>query len=80
MRKCFFEGNDCEGQLEESHDVPAYLFIYSGNRKGKKNVADKHGRHLLCKKHHEEYEYLLNKFLKETAKEFSEDYFNYGAS
>lgn len=74
MRKCFF----CKTteNLEESHDIPCYLFIDHGNRQGQKNEAYKHGRHLLCKKHHEDYENLLNHFLKKEAKKFSKRYFN----
>lgn len=73
MRKCFFCG--AIENLEESHDIPCYLFINYGNRQGQKNEADKHGRHLLCKKHHKEYEDLLNFFLKKEAKKFSIKYF-----
>ena len=64
-----------EKEIHESHDVPCYLFIKHGNRKGQKNEADKHGRHWLCKKCHDEYEDILNALLKKTAKEFSMVYF-----
>lgn len=43
--KCGFDYE--EKQLQESHDVPCWLF--SGDtRQVKKNQADKHGRHWLC--------------------------------
>lgn len=64
-----------ESQLDESHDIPCYLFIYSGNRKNQKNQADKYGRKWLCKKCHKEYESQLNTHLKLTAKSFSKKYF-----
>lgn len=73
MRECFVCGTTEE--LHESHDVPCYLFIYDGNRKSQKNQANGFGRHLLCKKHHEEYEKKLNEHLQLTAKLFSKRYF-----
>ena len=55
-----------EKDMHESHDVPCYLF--SGNRKGRKNQADKFGRHWLCKECHDRYEEEINYILKECAK------------
>ena len=60
-----------EPKLQESHDIPCYLFIYSGNRKGQKNEADKFGRHWLCKDCHEKYDEQLNSELKELAETFA---------
>ena len=70
--------NECkkdflEKEIHESHDVPCYLF--EGNRKGRKNQADKLGRHLLCKNCHDKYENKLREFLKKQALKFSESYF-----
>ena len=65
-----------EKDLQESHNIPCYLFIYSGNRKGQKKDADKLGRCWLCKNCHKEYEKLLNSLLKIKALEFSRRYFN----
>ena len=66
---CDFEEKD----LHESYDVPCYLF--EGNRKGRKNQADKFGRHWLCEYCHKKYEMSLMLFLRKKAKEFSNDYF-----
>jgi len=63
-----------EKDLEESHDIPCYLF--EGNRKGRKNQADKYGRHYLCKKCHKEYEENLILIFKSIAIKFSKKYFN----
>lgn len=41
--------------LEESHDVPCYIFK-GKDRNEKKQLADKEGRHWLCKKCHDIYE------------------------
>jgi len=46
-----------ENQLDESHDVPTYIF--DGERKVRKQQADKLGRHLLCGKCHKKYEGLV---------------------
>lgn len=62
-----------EKEMEESHDVPRYLF--DGFPNDRKNKADKFGRHWLCKKCHKEYEEELKSFLRIKAKEFSEQYF-----
>ena len=51
--KC--KGNFLEKDIEESHNVPLYLF--QGNTKNeRKNQADKYGRKNLCKKCHDNYE------------------------
>jgi len=62
-----------ECKIEESHDIPCYLF--EGNRKGQKNQADKFGRHQLCYICHHRYENELRLFLRTKAKQFSNDYF-----
>ena len=62
-----------ESEMQESHDVPCYLFI--GNRKARKNIADKFGRHWLCKNCHEIYEECMRNFLIKQAKELSLKYF-----
>ncbi len=47
-----------EDGIEESHDIPCYIF--PGNeRKERKQYADKYGRHWLCKKCHYEYDFLI---------------------
>ena len=58
--------------LEESHDVPCYLF--EGNRKGRKNQADKFGRHWMCHKCHRRYELTLINIFKEEAVRFAKKY------
>lgn len=80
-----------EKELDESHDVPCYLF--KGNKRNiRKNQADKYGRRWLCKECHKKYEmglafYLLkilpvdikNK-LKEKAQNFSKRWFYEGSN
>lgn len=44
-----------EDELEESHDIPCYLF-FGKDRNERKNQADKYGRHWLCIDCHEKYE------------------------
>lgn len=52
-QKC--HNNFPENQIQESHDIPVELF--EGNdRKERKNLADKHGRHNLCIGCHIEFE------------------------
>jgi len=46
-----------ENEIDESHDVPTYIF--SGDRKERKKEADKLGRHWLCKKCHNIYEKMI---------------------
>lgn len=55
-----------EAEIDESHDVPCYLF--EGNRKGRKNQADKYGRHYLCRECHKLYEESLRKYLLHESK------------
>ena len=62
-----------EKDLDLSHDVPCYLF--EGNRKGRKNKADKYGFRWLCKKCHKKYEEILRIQLISVAKIFSKKYF-----
>ena len=70
--KCFrdFEEKD----IHESHDVPTYL--WEGNRQGRKNQADKWGRHYLCKDCHDTYENQLRLSLRINAGQFANIYFN----
>lgn len=65
-----------ESEIQESHDVPCYLWFNLITRNERKNEADKWGRHHLCKKCHKEYEEELNLFLRMKAKEFSRRWFN----
>ncbi len=62
-----------EKDIQESHNIPCYLFV--GNRKGRKNQADKFGRHWLCQKCHKKYEYSLNLSLRIFAEKFGKEYF-----
>jgi hypothetical protein len=73
--KCFQCARDFpEREIEESHDVPCYLFV-GFNRKEKKNQADKFGRHWLCKKCHKEYEEGLRLTLKIHATKYAKVFF-----
>lgn len=61
--KCDFCKKDFEEKdIQESHDVPCYLF--EGNKKGRKNQADKFGRHYLCQRCHKLYEEQLRLVLR----------------
>lgn len=66
-----------EKEMHDSHDVPCYLF--EGNRKARKNQADKLGRHWLCNDRdnhcHKKYEKAIRKFLIEQAVKFASKYF-----
>jgi hypothetical protein len=63
-----------EREIEESHDVPCYLF--EGEfRNIRKNQADKFGRHWLCKKCHKQYEEALKFQFQLKAVEFAKEYF-----
>ena len=62
-----------EKDIHESHDVPTYL--WEGNRQGRKNQADKWGRHYLCKECHDKYEQILREHLRSIAKDYCEWYF-----
>lgn len=67
-------GNFLENEIEESHDVPCYLFD-GFNRRERKNQADKFSRHWLCRKCHNEYEEVLKDIFKIRAIEFSYKFF-----
>ncbi len=62
-----------EPDIQESHDVPCYLF--EGNRQGQKNQADKFKRRWLCKKCHQEYENALRLWLQKQAEGFGRVWF-----
>jgi len=64
-----------EREIQESHDVPCYLFIEVSSRRERKQLADKYCRRWLCVECHKKYESSLNKSLKSLAKLFSRDYF-----
>ena len=73
-----------ESEIQESHDVPKYIF------NGDKNQADKWGRHYLCKKCHDIYERIVpsiiisnldqqtKEIIKNKIKSFSLSYFKNG--
>lgn len=63
-----------ERDIEESHNVPCYLFK-GFNRKERKNQADKYERNTLCKKCHHLYEETLRIFLQRQARDFGIKYF-----
>lgn len=77
-----------ENEVHESHDIPRYIF--DGDKKQKKNQADKYGRHYLCKKCHDIYEKTIfaimvqslpikeRSFMITKGKEFSKKYFKRG--
>lgn len=73
MRCSFCGGEFEEREIQESHDVPCYLF--EGNRKGQKNQADKWGRTYLCERCHKIYENALREHLRNTAQEYANNYF-----
>lgn len=54
-----------EKEIDVSHDVPCYIFPGS-DRKEKKKIADKYGRHNLCKKCHDIYEKIIFSIMIET--------------
>jgi len=75
-----------ENEIEESHDVP--VFIFEGSKRNeRKNQADKWGRHNLCIKCHTIYEkkvasVMINSLnlqtkekLKKVASSFANKYF-----
>ena len=66
-----------ETDLQESHDVPCYLFI-GMNRRISKQHADKFSRRWLCESCHKKYEESLNIILIAEALEFSKKYFKDG--
>jgi protein-arginine kinase activator protein McsA len=61
-----------ENNLEESHDIPCYLWL-GMNRRLQKQRADKFGRHWLCKECHKSYENAMNISLKISAVKFSNE-------
>lgn len=78
-----------ENQVEDSHDVPVYLF--NGlTRNERKNKADKWGRHNLCKRCHDIYEKIIPSIivqdcdeiqlekLRNKVKSFAKKYFKEG--
>ena len=74
--KCDFCNKDFpEKDIDESHDVPCYLFYNIIGRRLKKQAADKFPRHWLCKSCHEIYEKELNDFLIKVAYDFAKQYF-----
>ena len=61
-----------EKDLDDSHDIPCYLFWNHGpTRKERKKIADLYPRHYLCKKCHYDYDEGLRISLVLTAKKFS---------
>lgn len=67
-------GKFTESEIDESHDVPCYLFGYR-NRRENKLEADKFGRHHLCKECHNQYEKKLRVNLISCADKFASKYF-----
>ena len=72
-QKCngYFEEKD----IQESHDVPCYLFYDIIGRRLKKQEADGYGRHWLCENCHEEYEKALSVILLLRSTDFSKWFF-----
>jgi len=62
-----------EKDIQESHDVPCYLFM-GMNRRESKQHADKFKRRWLCIKCHKDYERKLNILLKLQAIKFGENF------
>lgn len=71
-KKC--KGEFLEWQMDESHDVPCYLFD-GDSRREKKQQADKFGRRYLCKECHLKYENDLKLQFRIIAKQFANKYF-----
>ena len=63
-----------ENQIDESHDVPCYLFE-GIKRNIRKNQADKFGRRWLCHNCHVTYENKLRNILQQNAEIYSKIYF-----
>ena len=70
--KC--KGEFLEKDVQESHDIPTYLFW--GDRKIRKQEADLYKRRWLCVECHKEFEKKLQYHLINEAKRFAEEYFN----
>jgi hypothetical protein len=66
LKEFYFNGKF----IQESHDVPCYLFK-GETRAERKNQADKFGRHLLCLECHKKYELALQYHLRLSAIRFS---------
>ncbi len=76
-RNCFVCGETNEDLLQESHDVPCNLFwVFAKTRRERKQLADKYDRHILCKKHHKDFEKALGTYLIIKAIEFAKRKFN----
>ncbi len=75
MKCSFCESIFAENQIQESHDVPCYLFWDKGTRREQKNEADKWGRTYLCKRCHNIYEEALREHLKNVARDYARKYF-----
>lgn len=71
--KCLLDFED--KYIDESHDVPCYLFFSMENKKEKKQLADKFPRHHLCKGCHKDYELGLHMALIVKSMEYSEMFF-----
>lgn len=79
--KCTRCSNDYqEKDIDESHDVPCYLFYKEVGRNNKKNKADQYPRRWLCKRCHEQYEEGLHLTLIIQALKYSKEYFKDGNS
>jgi len=63
-----------EPKIQESHDVPCYLFK-GIERKERKSKADMFGRHWLCEECHEKYEEGLRLSFKARAILFAKKFF-----
>ena len=63
-----------KNRIQESHDVPCYLFN-GKTRKERKNKADKFPRHWLCDDCHKKYEGGLIMSFKFAAIKFSNKFF-----
>ena len=68
-------GNFPEKDIQESHDVPCYLFegVFRNERK---NQADKLKRHWLCVACHKDYENGLKESFQIMAIQFSNKFFS----
>lgn len=64
-----------EAFIQESHDVPCYLFYDEVGRGRKKHKADMFKRKWLCENCHKNYEIWLNRMLIGVAEKFSKCYF-----
>lgn len=75
--KCSFCQDEFEEKdVQESHDVPCYLFWDLLTRRERKQKADKYGRRWLCKQCHDNYELWLKENLILIAQKKAKEYFN----